>query len=1136
MNKTLEPLINSKIFNDICEKIKLQSFPINIDGVVGSQKCHLFSGIKEIFKRQSIFITYSEDQAKKFYDDLQFFLGNNVYYYPAKDFVSYIADTKSTDIYKQRFSAIISLIEQKDCSIILSIEALFDRLTEPNYFRQSILKIYTGLKIPVDNLSRHLIFLGYKNSKIVESPGQFSIRGGIVDLCTSEYASRVEFFDNEVDSIRLFDVSSQRSLNSVDLIKITPMRELVYDEEKLEQALENIKSEVDEANKIYRSKISFGKNVFNIDMYANFFSDDDTGFLDYLSSDVLIFIDEGAKTFERAKKFYDNFQIQIAEQIESGNMLKSQAKIILDNEKILRKIENKQCVFLETFNQNIIFKPKNSFSLNIKEPETFDMYSDFFLANLKKWLDEKKIIIMLASNEQNANKLIRYLANKNVTTEYLSQEKKILSSRVYVMQGSIHSGFEYTDENFIVICENFQIQSKRRTKKNKYPIQNFLDLKIGERIVHEKHGIAIYKGIEKITVDSCSKDYLKLEYADSGILFVNTEQMNLIQKYIGSENVKINKLGGSEWQKNKLRVREEVKKIAADLISLYAKRKDANGFKFSNDNVWQNEFENSFPYEETDDQLSAISDIKKDMQSDIVMDRLICGDVGYGKTEVAMRAAFKAIQDSKQVAYLVPTTILAQQHYSTFIDRFSDFPVNIEMLSRFRTSVQQKKIISDIESGRLDIIIGTHKLLTDEIKFNNLGLIIIDEEQRFGVSHKEKLKRLRENVDVLTMTATPIPRTLNMSLSGIRDMSLLTEPPHERQPVRTYVIEYNLQIIKEAIENELERNGQVYYLYNKVKNISAIAYKIKQLIPNAVVRYAHGQLSEIELENIMEEFVRGEIDILVCTTIIETGMDIPNVNTIIIEDADKMGLSQLYQLRGRVGRSNKLAYAYLTYRKDKILTETAEKRLQTIREFTEFGAGFKIAMKDLEIRGAGNLLGAQQHGNIETVGYDLYCKLLDEEIKKINGDCSVVLNKIETNIDINISAYIPQSYISDEKQKLDIYKKISFINNEEDYMEMQDELIDRFGDIPQYVQNLLDIAFIKCLAKKLNVISVTQKGNNLIMMIDKDSIIPIEKLLDIIKSDKQLFFTTNPITYITYKNFEPRTQIKKLQKILLQLI
>lgn len=1144
MEQIFEPIAHSKFTNEILKCISENLFPLCINGTVESQKCHLFSMLKTFSQRQSIFITYSDSQAKKIYDDAKFFLKQNVYYYPAKDFIYYAADIKSHDIFKQRLPVLNALSKNENCCVIVSIQALFDRIINPTRFKNSILKLAAGDVIEIETLAKHLYYLGYEKSQIVEAAGQFSIRGDIFDVHTENFALRIEFFDNQIDTIRIFDTLTQRSIKTIDSAEILPMRELIFTPDETHLAIKKMKSELDDAlqdctreqsenlkQTIASAIDTFETNQFaQVDRYANFFCQQDFSLINYFSSDALIFMDEPNKTFDGAQKFYVSYKEKIEQQIESGFMLKSQTKIILDWENIWQQLKNKSHILMQNFHQQINLPIKKILTINTRLIDKIKLHSDFFIDDLKNKLASGKIIIILCATEQNIKKNIRYLINKNFAVEILNPQKKLQHKIIYLAIGNINNGFEYTDENFILLCESSSTLSKRKFKSKSQPIQNFLDLQIGDLIVHENHGIAIYKGIEKVNAAGITKDYLKLEYADKGNLFVATSQMDLIQKYIGAPNAKLNKLGSAEWHKTKSRVRSELQIIAADLINLYAKRKNTTGFKFSPDNIWQSEFENSFPYQETDDQLAAISDIKKDMESEIVMDRLICGDVGYGKTEVAMRAAFKAVQDSKQVAYLVPTTILANQHYNSFLKRFEDFPINIEMLSRFRNASEQKKIISDLSCGKIDIVIGTHKLLSDDISFKNLGLIIIDEEQRFGVSHKEKLKRLRANIDVLTLSATPIPRTLNMSLSGIRDMSLLTEPPHDRQPVQTFVLEYNEQFIKEAIENEINRNGQVYYLYNKVKNISSVAHKIKQLVPNANVKYAHGQLSETQLENIMEDFIEGQIDVLVCTTIIETGMDIRNVNTIIIEDADKMGLSQLYQLRGRVGRSDKLAYAYLTYRKNKLLDETAQKRLQTIREFTEFGAGFKIAMKDLEIRGAGNLLGTQQHGNIETIGYDLYCKLLNEQIKKLNGEEKT--NDIETSVEININAYIPENYIGDEKQKLDIYKKISFISNEEDYMQMQEELIDRFSDIPQCVQNLLDIALIKSLAKQLGITSINQKTNNLILHIDPNSNFPLEKLMELIKQNPKIFFTTSPSTYITYKNDEPFQNLLPVKKLL----
>ena len=635
---------------------------------------------------------------------------------------------------------------------------------------------------------------------------------------------------------------------------------------------------------------------------------------------------------------------------------------------------------------------------------------------------------------------------------------------------------------FMVISETDIFGRKKRKKKRHktysgQKIQDFSELKVGDYVVHENHGLGIYEGIEKIQVDKVTKDYMKISYAGGGALYILATQLDLIQKYAGSDakKPKLNKLGTSQWTKTKSQVKHAVKLVAKDLVELYAARQEADGYMYEPDTVWQKEFEEMFPFEETEDQLQAIEDTKRDMESHKIMDRLVCGDVGYGKTEIAIRAAFKAVQEGKQVVYLVPTTILAQQHYNTFVQRMKDFPVRVDLLCRFKTSAEQKKTVEDLKKGLVDVVIGTHRVLSKDVEYKDLGLLIIDEEQRFGVAHKEKIKKLKENVDVLTLTATPIPRTLHMSLIGIRDMSVLEEAPIDRMPIQTYVMEYNEEMVREAIERELSRDGQVYYVYNRVSDIADVAGRVQQLVPDAVVSYAHGQMNERQLENIMCDFINGDIDVLVSTTIIETGLDISNANTMIIHDADRMGLSQLYQLRGRVGRSNRMAYAFLLYRKDKLLKEVAEKRLAAIREFTDLGSGIKIAMRDLEIRGAGNLLGAEQHGHMEAVGYDLYCKMLGEAVRQEKGELDEDI--FTTTMDLNLDAYIPDSYIPNEYQKLDIYKRIAGIENEEEMDDMLEELIDRFGDIPRKVQQLLNIAGLKALAHSAYVTSVEQKEN-----------------------------------------------------------
>ena len=761
--------------------------------------------------------------------------------------------------------------------------------------------------------------------------------------------------------------------------------------------------------------------------------------------------------------------------LEHGYLLPGQTGLLYPAREMLARTQKSRTAYLTGLEQKLSgFTVNGRYSLSVKNVNSYQNGFELLIKDLTRWKREGYRVILLSASRTRSSRLASDLREYNLRAwcpDESREEVEVKPGEILVTYGNLHRGFEYPMIKFIVITEGdmFGVEKKKRKrKKTTYEgtkIQSFSDLSVGDYVVHEDHGLGIYRGIEKIEQDGVIKDYLKVEYGDGGNLYLPATRLDGIQKYAGSEakKPKLNRLGGDQWNKTKTRVKGAVKEIARDLVQLYAARQDTQGFPYGPDTVWQKEFEEMFPYEETEDQLDAIDATKGDMESRKIMDRLICGDVGYGKTEIALRAAFKAVQDEKQVVYLVPTTILAQQHYNTFVQRMKDFPVRVDLMSRFRTPGQVKKTLEDLKRGLVDIVIGTHRVLSKDVQFKDLGLLIIDEEQRFGVAHKEKIKKLKENIDVLTLTATPIPRTLHMSLVGIRDMSVLEEPPVDRMPIQTYVMEYNDEMVREAINRELSRGGQVYYVYNRVSNIDEVANHIASLVPEASVTFAHGQMHEHELERIMFDFVNGEIDVLVCTTIIETGLDIPNANTMIIQDADRMGLSQLYQLRGRVGRSSRTSYAFLMYRRDKMLREEAEKRLQAIREFTELGSGIKIAMRDLEIRGAGNVLGAEQHGHMEAVGYDLYCKLLNQAVLELKGQRREE-DTYETVVDCDIDAYIPTSYIKNEYQKLDIYKRISSIENEDEHMDMQDELMDRFGDIPKPVENLLHVAAIKALA------------------------------------------------------------------------
>ena len=807
---------------------------------------------------------------------------------------------------------------------------------------------------------------------------------------------------------------------------------------------------------------------------------------------------------------------------------------------LVAKLNRRGCVAVSLMEpQKGEWNIRDEFSVTVKSVNSYNNQFPLLVKDLKSWKKAGYRIVLASPSRTRAQHLAEDLQNEEIPAFYSENEERVLQpGEIMLIHGAARRGFEYPMQKFVLITETdiFGKEKKKNRKKSEYSgqkIQNFADLSIGDYVVHESHGLGIYRGIEKIEMDRVTRDYMKIEYAGGSNLYVLATQLDTLQKYASGEAAKVpklNKIGGQEWNKTKTRVRHAVKNIAQDLVKLYAERQASSGYQFGKDTIWQKEFEELFPFEETDDQLAAIEATKADMESKKIMDRLICGDVGYGKTEVAIRAAFKAVQESKQVVYLVPTTILAQQHYNTFVERMKDFPVRVDLLCRFRTPAEQKKTLEDLKKGLVDIVIGTHRVLSKDVKFKDLGLLIVDEEQRFGVTHKEKIKQLQKNVDVLTLTATPIPRTMHMSLIGIRDMSVLEEAPQDRQPIQTFVCEYNEEMVREAINRELARGGQVYYVYNRVQSIADMANTIQKLVPDANVGFAHGQMKERELEKIMYGFINGEIDVLVSTTIIETGLDISNVNTMIIHDSDQMGLSQLYQLRGRVGRSNRTSYAFLMYRRNKMLKEVAEKRLHAIREFTEMGSGFKIAMRDLEIRGAGNLLGAEQSGHMESVGYDLYCKMLAEAVQEAKGIAPA--EAFETTIDLNVSAYIPDSYISNEALKLDTYKRIAAIENKEEYEDMTEELTDRFGEPPKNVQNLLAVAELKALAHCAYVTELKQMGDSVRVTLQQHAKIDVARIPELLQKYRdELKFQMESLAFVyTPRRRNSKEKIDLLEK------
>lgn len=1161
----ITPLLELSNFQTLIHDIQLNNTPVLATGVLDVEQLHLIHGVSETTHRPSIIITYSDLRAKELFEDMLFF-HNDTMYYPSKDIIFYAADVHSKDITKRRFQVTNALLSGKTPTIILSIEALFDRLLPGHLYKEFILHVAAGDILDVEEFERKLIYLGYERAEQVESAGQFAVRGGIIDLYspTEETAVRIELWDDEIDSIRSMDPYSQRSIENLSETEIFPMRELVYDEKTLQDAINRIQKEYEKTKTSFIKKglteeaerltehigeflemLSTQKTASTVSSFFPFFYENSVCLLDYLPESAIIYYDEPQRISQHADNVAFEFSESMTGRISSGYLLPAQKNVLFSYHEILKFASSYSQILLSTIAQSTTnFKPKDILQFTVKQTPSFQQRMDLFCDEIKYLKKENFRILILAGGQTRSERLVKELYEYGIEAAFAPDLDNVTLHKgtVTVSKGKLKAGFQYQHIQLAVFSDrelfgDGSVKAKRRKRKKKgAAIESFTDLHVGDYVVHDNHGIGVYQGLEKITVDGINKDYMKINYADGGSLFVPVSQMDMIQKYIGSDSArpKLNKLGGQEWAKAKNKVRTAVAILAEDLVALYAKRQAAKGYVYAKDTLWQKEFEETFPYEETDDQLAAIEDVKHDMESNRVMDRLVCGDVGYGKTEVAIRAAFKAVQEGKQVAYLVPTTILAQQHFNTFTQRMMDYPIRIDLLSRFRTPKQQKETLDGLSKGYVDIVIGTHRLLSKDVKFKDLSLIIVDEEQRFGVSHKEKLKTLRENVDVLTLTATPIPRTLHMSLSGIRDMSILEEPPSERHPIQTYVMENNPELVRDAIHRELARNGQVYFLHNRVNNISEVATRLQNMVPEANIAYAHGKMTEHELESIMKDFIDGEIDVLVCTTIIETGLDIANVNTIIIQDADRMGLSQLYQLRGRVGRSNKIAYAYLMYRRDKLLPEIAEKRLQTIKEFTEFGSGFKIAMRDLEIRGAGNLLGAEQHGHMETVGYDMYCKLLDEEVRHLKGE--EVKEEFETTIDLNINAFIPSFYIPNEEQRLEIYKKIAQISTQEEYFDIQEEIEDRYGNLPKSVHLLLEVVLLKAQAHTLGVLTIIQKAKTILVTFKPDANIAPEALTRLITEHKNTYlFTAAANPYITIKiNEKEKTDAVTYVKNLLQ--
>ncbi len=1107
-NMFIDPLKNLASYDKLTKDIDKKISPISTHGIIDENIGHMVYGLNQHMDKQILIITYDEIKAKKIYEDIKNFDESIVELYPTKEVLFYKVDAISSERTNERLKVLSRLMLGESIIVIAHIESVLNKLIEPNLFKEQIIKIGLGDKVELNELAEKLISCGYERESMVEGVGQFSIRGGIIDFFSANNESpyRIELFDDEVDSIRTFDIGTQRSLKTIESIYISPIKEIFVLEDYRDDIIKNMEKDLrrctkglEEGSKTrenmeekfneYLMELKENLHIPNIDMIVPYIPKRYlSNILGYFKDDSIVFIDEPKRVEERVKSIREQFLLKYSDVLEAGEVLSSHEEINYEYIDVIDDIKKKICIAnTALLKHDSIFSPKSILTFSSKSMHSYHNKMDLLKEELEHYKYRGYKVIIFSGTEERGRRLQETLMDLGLVCSYVEDgNRDIKSSQIFITLGSINRGFEYSNIKFAIISEgevfsSFKEKGRKAKKQSKGETINFSDLNIGDFVVHENHGIGQYKGIEQLNIQGIKKDYLTVSYRGNDKLYVPIDQMNLIQKYIGADAVKpkVNRLSSPEWARTKQRAKKAVEDMAKDLLELYAKRESLEGYAFSKDTIWQTQFEDLFPYEETEAQIRTIEEIKRDMENKKPMDRLLCGDVGYGKTEVALRAAFKAIMDGKQVAFLVPTTILAQQHYNTIVERFRSFPITAAMLSRFRTAGEQKNTLDGIRKGTVDIVVGTHRLLSKDIIFKDLGLLIVDEEQRFGVKHKERLKKLKENVDVLTLTATPIPRTLHMSLIGIRDMSVIDEPPEERYPVQTYVVEFNEQMTREAILKEIQRGGQVYFVYNRVETIDKIALKLKQLVPEANIAVGHGQMSERELEKVMMGFISNEYNVLVCTTIIETGLDIPNVNTMIIYNADKMGLSQLYQLRGRVGRTNRIAYAYFTYEKDKALTEVAEKRLRAIKDFTEFGSGFKIAMRDLEIRGAGNLLGLEQHGHIEAVGYDLYVKFLNETIKKLKGENFE--EAVNTTIDLNVDGYIPSRYIEDEEQKIEVYKKIAAIRDVDDYRELVDELIDRFGDIPKEVENLIDISYIKNNAGHCHINNILQSGNMIIL-------------------------------------------------------
>ena len=1083
-------------FRSVCEDLSARRTPVQLVGLSHIHKALFAAGLMQTTKRRAVMLVGDEAEAARMTEDLRA-LGIRALQLPARELSLRQMESASREYEQMRLGTLAAMTEGGYDCVVACADAAIQYTIPPDTLLERTIELVAGAPLPVADLPAALTAAGYERCAQIEGPGQFAVRGGIVDVYPAACPNpiRMELWGDTIDTLGYFDLLTQRRTDALEAVAIPPAAEIMYDDaaalaadiETLANAQRGKNAPVVKEHLLRDvDRLRGGAHPGSMDKYLPLIYPVKANLFTYMR-DALLLVSEPARVRERVRTYLWQMEQDETALLEEGLLCRGLMEYAPAWEQVGLEMQNRPTVLMDAFSRGgVNLELKNMYALDARQLPVWSGRVELLAEDLRDLLNRKMACVVLAGSEERAAvTLAEDLQKAGLPALYARSPEAPIRGQVLVLTGGISAGLEFPAAHLAVLTHGRSVRPARRVRRRKekgMEIHSLSELQIGDYVVHTVHGIGVYQGVHQVSVQGVVKDYIKLEYAKGDTLYVPVTQLDLVSKYIGNKEdatVRLHRLGGQEWQKAKTRVRTAVKDIAKQLVTLYSKRMSSPGFAFGPDEEWQYDFERHFPYEETEDQLRCVDEIKTDMERAVPMDRLLCGDVGFGKTEVALRAAFKCVSQSKQCAILVPTTILAFQHYNTILKRFEGFPVKVEMLSRFRTAKQQADIIRRVKSGEIDIIVGTHRLLSQDIAFRDLGLFIVDEEQRFGVAQKERIKELTPNVDVLTLSATPIPRTLNMAMSGIRDMSVIEEAPQDRRPVQTYVLEHDNGVIADAIRRELRRDGQVYYLHNRVDNIELTAAALRNRIPEARITVAHGKMNEEELSEIWRQVLEHEVDILVCTTIIETGVDIPNVNTLIIENADRYGLSQLHQLRGRVGRSSRRAYAYLTFTRGKELTDIATKRLETMRDFTEFGAGFKIAMRDMEIRGAGNLLGAQQHGHMEAVGYDMYLKLLADAVSEEKGETAA--GTVDCLVDLPISAHIPDDYISDNAQRLEIYRRIADIRTVEDSMDVFDELIDRFGEPPRAVQGLVDVALLRNMAAAIGVREIKQQQDSLLL-------------------------------------------------------